>query len=166
MDLKIRIARHGDESVLCELHGTAHALHVAAVPDYFRRPAKTEVANWFAGLLDAENWRIWLAVSGDSVAGYLAASFERRPANPFCQERAWLEIDQIAVHPDFRRSGVARALLATAELEAAAKSVDLVELNVWAFNNVARAAFQSAGFAARAMRLERRVRRNGETAAE
>jgi ribosomal protein S18 acetylase RimI-like enzyme len=50
------------------------------------------------------------------------------------------------VAPQFRRKGIARALLDELKREAKARSVNSVELDVWAFNEQAKRAFATLGF--------------------
>ena len=72
------------------------------------------------------------------VAGYVVA---RHPTR-FESSRHVLHIQGLAVHPEFQRRGIARALLdAVAEL-----GVRRLTLRVFATNSAARALYESAGF--------------------
>ena len=63
-----------------------------------------------------------------------------------------LYVDALAVDPGFRRRGVARALLARAEREAAAAGLDGVSLDTGLHNEPARALYEAAGYREREVR--------------
>jgi ribosomal-protein-alanine N-acetyltransferase len=90
--------------------------------------------------------RIAVAVSGSQsqIKGYL------------CR---WMVVDElhvlnIAVHPDFRRRGVAAGLLEDSLDEAKAKNIEVATLEVRRSNLAARGLYRKFGFE------ERRLRRN------
>ena len=62
--------------------------------------------------------------------------------------------EELVVTAAQRRSGIGRALLQTVADAATAAGVSEVELNSWAFNHVAHAAFQSFGFVPKVIRFE------------
>lgn len=55
----------------------------------------------FRQTLESENNQIWCAVSGETVCGYLVLS----------RAGTEMSVDDIAVHPAYRRQGIARFLL-------------------------------------------------------
>ncbi|WP_298483363.1 ribosomal protein S18-alanine N-acetyltransferase [uncultured Ruminococcus sp.] len=55
----------------------------------------------FRQTLESENHQIWCAVSGETVCGYLVLS----------RAGTEMSVDDIAVHPAFRRQGVGKLLL-------------------------------------------------------
>ena len=90
--------------------------------------------------------RIAVAVGGSEgqIRGYL------------CR---WMVVDElhvlnVAVHPDFRRRGVAAGLLADSLGEAKAKNIEVATLEVRRSNLAARGLYRKFGFE------ERRLRRN------
>lgn len=50
------------------------------------------------------------------------------------------------VHPDFRRRGVAKALMAETEKRAKALGAERLSLTVWRFNESAQALYESLGY--------------------
>lgn len=148
----IRRATTNDLETLVRLNTQVQAIHVAARPDYFRVPETPAVSKWLAGMLDDPSIVVWLATRDGDALGYVLVMTKDRPANPFCHARVTAEIDQIAVEEGERGAGVGRALI---EHAIASAEVDNVELNVWAFNDAARAAFERCGFAPRTLTLER-----------
>ena len=72
-----------------------------------------------------------------------------RPATPVRDERRLVEIDEIVVRPDRRRRGVATAWAREQP------GVVSVELNVWEFNDEARAFYEARGFETLVRRMGR-----------
>ena len=62
-------------------------------------------------------------------------------------------IHHVSVRPSFRRQGVGTALLAAVRAAANDAGLTLIALDVWTFNDEARAFFVRNGFAAYSERL-------------
>lgn len=155
MSVRIRRAVESDLDAIIGLNAQVHAIHVAARPDYFRAVEPRAVAKWLGGMLDDPSIVVWLAERASEVVGYVLVMTKERAANPFCHARLTAEIDQIAVDAGSRETGVGRALIEHAIDHAATSGIETVELNVWAFNEAARCAFEAVGFAPRVLTLER-----------
>ena len=95
---------------------------------------------------------------GDAPAGYALVLDQRRDENVFCYQRRWHEVEQIGVHPEYRRHGIARSLIQHIIDRADAEGVSGVELNTWSFNSSAHLAFERLGFVTKNVRFERQVR--------
>jgi GNAT superfamily N-acetyltransferase len=149
----VRPATAGDVPQLVELNALVQTEHVAAEPDVFKPTRADEVAAWFAAELEASSERVWVAASGAQVVGYVTALAEARPEHLFCHARSWWEVDQLAVHPGWRRRGVARALLAAVAAEASRPGVGQLQLSTWCFNTGALEAWRHLGFAPQTTRL-------------
>ena len=156
-EIRIRVAAAGDEAILASLSAVVHELHVGQRPDIFKPTDLRGLEHWFLDTLKAASVKIWIAELGDLPVGYVLVIPRRRSENVFCHERRWHEVDQVGVHPNYRRQGVARSLLRHVVESARADGVSEVELNTWTFNEVARNTFEQFGFVARKVRLERRT---------
>jgi GNAT superfamily N-acetyltransferase len=155
MNVTIRRALLGDESLLAELNSFVHELHVTNDPAYFKPAVKGEVAAWFRELLEKPSVRIWIAEDAHEGVGYVSTLHRERAENPFSRSRRWLEIDHIGVRPDYRRRGVGRALIEVALQAAKSGGIRDVELNSWVFNSGAHEAFRRLGFTPKVVRLGR-----------
>lgn len=154
-EIRIRSVGAGDEHALATLIGTVQQLHVAARPDVFKAGDAPAFEAWARQAIAGGRAQILLAeVDGVSV-GYAVFMDEQRVDNAFAFERRWREVEQLGVHPDHRRRGVGRALLEHIVASARAAGIPAVELNTWAFNEAAHAAFERSGFVARNVRFER-----------
>jgi ribosomal protein S18 acetylase RimI-like enzyme len=145
-DLSVRRAEAGDASALAELNGFVQDLHRSHEPAVYTRPEAAEVAAWFLTQLDAESVRMWVATAAGAPIGYVSVLVTAWEEHLFCHARAWWEVDQIAVHPDWRRRGVAHALLRAVAVDAEQAGVDRLLLSSQSFNTGAQEAWRHLGF--------------------
>ena len=125
-------------------HASIQPVHIATA-DVCMTPAE------FAEAVDSPLREIAVLERGGEL---LAAALlvERRYENKFVIPRAVAFIHEICVAEKARRSTLGRTLMSYVESWAAARSLDSIELNVWALNSGARAFYGSLGFAE--LRLE------------
>ena len=154
LSTNVRAGIAGDEIVLAGLNRFVQDLHLARRPDHFRPTRLEDVAEWYRSLLEKSTTRAWIAEEGASPVGYLLAIVHDVPGNPFVRARRWCEIDQIAVDPDRRRRGIARALVLTAISAVKAEGIDRVEATSWTFNDDAQEVFRRLGFVPKVTRFE------------
>src|SRR5262252_756715 len=106
----IRTADIGDGKVLAKLNAFVQELHLQNRRDHFQETSLPMLEAWYESLLQEPTARAWIAeVKGEPV-GYVLALCRDLPANPFTKGRAWLEVEQLAVDPNYRRQGVGREL--------------------------------------------------------
>lgn len=151
----VRSALASDAPALAVLNDHVHKLHVAARPDFFRPTSPEEATPWFASHAEGSVSRAWIAEDEGGPVGYVLVFFHERAIRPFTHARRWCEIDQVAVAPEGRRRGTARALIDAALAEARRRGIHEIELSTWAFNAEAQAVFRRLGFAPRLIRFER-----------
>ena len=147
----------GDVDVLAGLNQSVQELHVAHRPEYFKPGDAIAVAGWFRSKLEDGDVRGWIAEWDGSAAGYALTITYSRPKNAFGFARRWCEIDRIAVAPEFRRRGIARALVERVVEDAPLRGIMDVELTSWCFNTEAHEAFRALGFTEKVVRFGRTV---------
>jgi diamine N-acetyltransferase len=152
-EIQIRPASPGDEGVLARLGAIVQELHLRERPDVFKPVDIGGLEGRFKESLSTGSATIWIAHVADVPAGYVLVVEQRRAENIFCHPRRWHEIEQLCVHPDYRRRGVARALVALVVESAVAENVNEIELNTWSFNGPAQRAFQKLGLTVRNVRF-------------
>jgi ribosomal protein S18 acetylase RimI-like enzyme len=155
MKVTIREAGESDAALLAELNRSVQALHVAALPAYFKPADPTAVADLFRSKLQSGGFCAWIAWVGAVPVGHALGVVRERPENALCKARRFYEIDEIGVSPEYRKQGVARALVERALSEARARGILEVELSSWAFNAEAHAAFRALGFEPKVVRFGR-----------
>ena len=154
MTIEVKRAGVEDAGVLAGLLDVVHRLHVEQRPDVFKPIPVDALQVWFEKTLSDPKISVWLAELGGQAVGYMMVMSHERAETLFCHARRWCELDQIAVLPGQRRSGVARALVEHALAAARAAGFEQFELQCWDFNGAARAAFARLGFTPRLSRME------------
>ena len=109
-----------------------------------------------AGRIEGPDSTMFVAEDVTGLLGFCMALVQHRPATPVRDERRLVEIDEIVVRADRRRCGVATALLDAATAWGRDQpGVTAVELNVWDFNDEARAFYEARGFGTLVRRMGR-----------
>jgi ribosomal protein S18 acetylase RimI-like enzyme len=150
----VRVATPADAAVLAELNRDEQDENHRRVPEWFAPPGDPDVADLLRGWLCRDGAVGFLAELNGHDAGYALAAVHHRAKTRTSSESHWIDLDQIAVSPDARRRGVARALCEAVIAHAVELRLDAVQLNVWASNPEAQALFTTLGFDPRTMRLD------------
>jgi ribosomal protein S18 acetylase RimI-like enzyme len=126
-----------------------------SIPDYAITLAETYDETWFAaycraeevGVQAAEGRRNILGRIGPRV-GYALLRIEGQPAGMglAVMERGWVGIFSMATEPEFRRRGIATAVLRTLADWGAANGAQRLYLQVMANNDPAQALYGKLGF--------------------
>jgi diamine N-acetyltransferase len=149
MAIQIRRATEQDADVLRALNADVQALHAAALPLLFKPPGPDTLASWDVRLLLTEPENLFFIAEADGVAaGYAYAEIQERPETSFTHGYDMIYLHHLSVRPAQRRQGVGSALIGAVQAAAAEAGVTCVALDVWIFNDEARAFFRRHGFAA------------------
>ncbi|HEY4344774.1 MAG TPA: GNAT family N-acetyltransferase [Parvibaculum sp.] len=154
----IRQATESDYEQLCDLFEELDALHRAARPDLFRKQhgaprERSYVASLIAGPDSA------VLVAGDpgsrSLYGFATLIVRVTPESGVRAGRRIVEIDNLAVRREWRRTGLGRLLISEADRWAARSNLGTVELAVHEFNADAIRFYEAVGFATSQRRMSR-----------
>ena len=150
----VRAAEEVDVSAIAALNAAVQQLHHEARPDWFVAPDGKAIASWLMTTLGRDDVFVFVAEEDGRIVGYTLATLHRRAPTPFTRAVAILELDQIGVDEDARRSGVGALLIRRIADLRSEVGADLAMLTVWDFNEVARAVFRACGFVDAMHRLE------------
>jgi len=150
----VRVASLLDKAALLTINVELQALHFAARPDQFKPVDPPRIERWLQEVLADPAATLWVAQLDGAVVGSALVTRLERADGPFRPTRAWWYIDQVGVLAAHRRRGVARALVTHVLDAARAHGITQIELNSWAFNRDAHAAFGSLGFVPKFTRFE------------
>ena len=160
MNIAIRRASVADAEVLSLLNADVQSLHASALPERFK-PLGPDTFPPAAArtLLGNSSNLVFVAEVDSKPAGYAYGEVVNLSETPL--RHAWDEIHlhHISVRPAYRRMGVASALLDSVRAAAIEIGIDLVTLQVWAFNADAQAFFKRQGFTPYMARLWNRQTR-------
>ena len=152
--IEIRPAVPGDAAAISGLAAEVQALHAAAHPDVFK-PAgpHTLPAHVVRERMAAGGHRWWVAVVDGEVAGYAHAVVQAEPETAWRYAATTVTLDAMGVAAQYRGRGAGTGLVAAVRDAAAALGAAEVRVNVWAFNEGARAFYRRCGFVAVQERL-------------
>lgn len=148
MAIAVRQAVAADAPVVSALNADVQALHAAALPWRFKPPsAETFPTAAAAELLAHPDNLVFIAEVDSIVGGYAYAEVIRRAesASQYAYEMIYLH--HISVQPGHRRRGLGGALIGALRSAPDARGIRLLALDVWTFNQDARAFFVRNGFA-------------------
>lgn len=119
-----------------------HDIHVAGRPDLF---APLENPEAFVQQAAQQDMRLLIAESAGEAVGYALIRAVNRASNPYMKERRFLHVEEFCVAEDHRCEGVGRALMEAVRKAAQEAHLPRIELDVWAFNEGAKAFYEAAG---------------------
>lgn len=153
--MKIRGMETRDYAAYCALMDELHGLHRAARPDiYAPAPALPDEAAFAERLKD----EIGLVCEDAGGVIGLAVMRVRTYAAPAVKTHTTGWIEDICVKREARGRGAGRLLYEALMREAKRAGLERVELNVWAFNEEARAFYEHMGMSERSRVMEARVK--------
>ena len=146
-EFQLRAANGDDLDVTFKFFAQAQTHHADAQPDFFRKPEKDESFEKFFNyvLNDPHQYAVFCCAGGREI-GYVQYFLGVSPQTIYQPERKIAHIGQLAVTPEYRRSGCATKLIEHVKDEARRQEVVQVGLEFWLFNDGARACFENAGF--------------------
>jgi len=99
---------------------------------------------YLRGLLQSAEWRVFVALDGEQVVGYLMAQVAKRP--PVMRHRDFGFISDLAVARSYRRRRIGQDLLRAAVAWFSERGLRRVEAHVAARNEVACGFWSAQGF--------------------
>ena len=157
MTITVRRATESDARTVSALNADVQAVHAVALPDRFKPPG----AGSFSPLETHELFArpdnlVFLAYVDQQPAGYAYAEVIRRAETSLTYAYDTVHVHHISVVSEYRRLGVGSVLLEAVRASGLDLGIALLTLDVWSFNDGARAFFQRHGFDRYIERLWRR----------
>ena len=144
---RFRLANAGDLDAVYGLFAEVQSIHAAAEPTFFKPPVKDRLfESFFEDCLSDPERSLVLACHDGTPVGYVLYFAGERPENIYQSARRFAYIHQLVVAKEFRRSGCASALISHVKEEARQRNFDLLGIDLWSFNDAARACFEKNGF--------------------
>lgn len=143
----VRFAREDELQRVNILRKQVNDLHVAGKPDVFKPGFCDELKDYVFAIWEDPQKEIVVAELNGEIRGFAVLNHIIRPENPFMLERDYLDIDEFGVDEEYRRQGIASAMIRFIREYAREKGFQKLELNMWEFNRDALAFYEAAGFA-------------------
>jgi ribosomal protein S18 acetylase RimI-like enzyme len=153
--LHVQVARRMDAPALAALNQAVQQLHHDWSAAEYLVPDPRAAEEFFLAKVGDPSALVLVAERGGHPVGFLYGQELHRPANPFTVEVTVLYVEQVAVLPERRRSGVGRALFHAAEAAAAKRGLDGVRLETSAQNTAAQKFFERLGYDAYSVRMKK-----------
>lgn len=155
MNVKIRPAAAEDYEAVNRIFVSELAHHVSLLPHRFQLAEPVMSRQWFEDVLTQPDKTLNVALIDGSVVGLILLIESVSLDDPIYRPRRYLEVDELAVLPDYRGQSIGRRLMEVAEQMAADRGIPTVELHVWEANGQARAFYDSLGYRTIRRRLAR-----------
>jgi catechol 2,3-dioxygenase-like lactoylglutathione lyase family enzyme/ribosomal protein S18 acetylase RimI-like enzyme len=145
--IMVRQATTADAELVSALNADVQAIHAAALPERFKPPSSESFppAEAYA-LLGKPDTFVFLAHIDQEPAGYTYAEVIRRPETSLTSAYEMVHVHHISVGSQYRRNGVGSALLQAVRVCGLERGIPLLTLDIWSFNEGARAFFRRQGF--------------------
>ena len=145
--LDIRSAAAAEYERLSMLWKDVDHLHRQGLPYIFREPDEVwPNRSAVEALILGPDSTILVAETNNEIVGFVALLVRQVRRTPIRRERCYVEIDNMAVDPRYRRRGIGRALVRAAEVWAAQRGITVLQLNVYEFNDAAARLYEAEGF--------------------
>ena len=156
----IRTANKKDASRIHELLIYINQLHHANRPDIYNEVAKYSIAEIEQLIIDPSYLLIVAVNENDKVVAYSISKFITVKDDGPIKGRHYLYLDDLCVDPDYQRQHLAKKIMDEVIKKAQVYKQDAVELNVYAFNQNARAFYQNYGFKDQKIQMELTLKNN------
>ncbi len=145
--VNIRTAQIRDIDGIFEVLAEADQLHRDAHPEIFRPGGfDASIKKFYRACIMDPAAEIFIAEQQTKIVGAILISLQHSPKAPALLPRKFGVIENIAVHPSLRETGIGQALMKRAQQWAAALGASSIELTVWAFNQGAMSFYEKIGY--------------------
>lgn len=155
MHIQIRSAAEADYEQVDQLFASELAHHAALLPHRFQLADPVMPRQWFLDVLADPNKTLFVALNESAIAGLILLVESFSQDDPIYRPRHYLYVDELAVQPQYRRQGIGRRLMDSAEELAADRNIPTIELNVWQANTQALTFYERLGYHTIRRRLAR-----------
>ncbi len=152
--MTVRIVETQEADVIAPLSRPVQTDHHERRPDWFKPYDAEMAASEVRKILAQSGARGLVAYVDDTPAGYAILTTRERHESGCRHADRTLEIDQMSVEREFRRTGVGSALIDRARQIAEDEKYDRIRLTVWSNNPDAKAFYASQDFQPRTETLE------------
>ena len=129
------------------IYAEVSACHVDAVPWMFRTPeGEIFSREHYESLIADEQTYFVLAIDDGRAVGAVNAIIRESVDIPILRPRHYLKVNDIAVLTEYRSQGIGSRLLSEVEVWGRARGIHEIELQVWDFNESAKAFYAKRGF--------------------
>lgn len=141
----IRIADINDKNCVNLIRRQVHELHAKARPDMFQSQF-SKLANRYDEFVNNNEYSVLVCERNSTIVGFAVVKNVTLPESAYAVERKFLLIEEIGVDAKHRRCGVGTELINYVKDFARRSNLSRLQLDVWAFNDVANEFYSAQGF--------------------
>ncbi|MBB6732698.1 GNAT family N-acetyltransferase [Cohnella zeiphila] len=142
----MNITRTTDFELITSLNKPIHELHVSLYPQYFTEYNYEAIRDSFESLVKNDLFIFLLLEDANEPLGYAWVELRNYHQNAFTKARQALFVHQISIVNGQKRRGYGTALMNYIYDLAREQSIETVELDYWANNEVAKNFYKKQGF--------------------
>lgn len=154
--MMIRDLEKRDYESIKRLVMQVHKLHLSNRPDIYNDidPLPLE---YFEFLLQDEKTIALVYEMEQQTVGFCVVTLREPSKNPLMKARNVAFMEDLCVDLNFRKAGIGTALLEKAKELSKQRCADILELNVWSFNETAVQFYEKAGMKPKSMIMEQKL---------
>ena len=156
-DIKIRDATYDDIEAIATLLIEGDRIHHEAQPQVFSNNTDFRSDELLTDFIEDPQKKIIIAEIDGSVVGAVLLLVRRSPDIPIMVKRRWLEVENLIVHQNHQRHGIATILMQKAEEWGRGQDIEWIELSVWKFNRSAIDLYDHLGFDVVLQRMRKKI---------
>lgn len=142
----MKIGQTKNFELVAKLNKPVHDLHYSLYPKYFNEYNYEEIKEVFKKLMKNENFIFLLLEDNHEAVGYAWIEIRYYPENTFKKGYKSVFVHQISVVQTKRKKGYGTSLMEHIYRLANDKDIDLVELDYWFDNNIAKEFYKKHNF--------------------
>jgi len=131
-----------------------HKLHLENRPDVFNDVDPFEKP-YFDSMEKDERTIAIVCENNAEIIGFCAATLPPPSMNPILKKRNVAFVENLCVDDQWRKAGIGKALMEEMERQCKSRGADVMELNVWSFNDNAIHFYERLGMSHRSMIMEK-----------
>ncbi|UOQ50359.1 GNAT family N-acetyltransferase [Gracilibacillus caseinilyticus] len=142
----MKISQTKDFEVVAKLNKPVHDLHCSLYPKYFNEYNYDEIKEIFKKLIENDDIIFLLLEDNHEAVGYAWIEVREYPENAFEKSYKSIYVHQISIIQTQRKKGDGTALMNNIYNLANEKGIDLIELDYWLDNKIAKEFYEKHDF--------------------
>jgi diamine N-acetyltransferase len=142
----MKVTQTTNYELIAKLNKSVHDLHSELSPKYFKEYNYEAVKEFFKSIIHNDSFIFLLLEDNGEALGYAWIEIRKYPENAFKKSYKSVYVHQISIAETKRKKGYGSKLMEEIYEIAKNKGIDLVELDYWLENNIAKDFYQKHGF--------------------
>lgn len=142
----MKIEQTKDFELIAKLNKPVHDLHCSLYPKYFRKYNFEEVKELFKQLMKNRDFIFLIVKEKKEALGYAWIEIRHYHENVFNKEYQSIYVHQLSIVPSKKNKGFGTFLMEEIYRFAQRQAIDLVELDYWVDNKIAKEFYKKHNF--------------------